>query len=586
MVAAGQKALRAMLPRDIHTAIWRRLANRLQHGEVLITTGDYMRVLESEYAALTGAPATPNVVGVLRQAIETYNDRHPEAYVARGVVNCVSKAFRTGVRRLEWDPIKIRSAGPPSIVRFTRRERVRSFLEDVCVPTDRIDPRECIRAALTETSPGSIPLTSDRSSPVILSDDVRLALRAGLLEQGQINSRLNTQRRRRAVLRDAEERKVPSRIEVLVELGRLSAEDGRTIQELQQLDRDVAPDEADVTATGALELLPPAERKLLNGKITEAIEHDVGYLDIFTSLQRIGTEFDTALDFLVSRETDGSCEEIATELAGRGKIIDQLNMLADRADNEVGMLAVGLPPYDNPELNVGAGTGIEEAVSFVKSFRESGLDDISEQLCSADSDERVRPVAAMNRLVSVLRRLTKPTPLRLEVRALKVRQKVEDLFRSGDEPKVLRQEAQSIFSMRLRRMFPDLAAEEQSAIESRALELIDGVEAAIAEERRMRRSPTPETAASSPDNEIEAPTAVEGSLTPEEMQQGALIGRVETRIAGDIRAIPQVIMVDPDHPDHFVVGHRDENGRLVPALRHGSRNRVRKARDGSWRIVS
>ena len=133
---------------------------------------------------------------------------------------------------------------------------------------------------------------------------------------------------------------------------------------------------------------------------------------------------------------------------------------------------------------------------------------------------------------------------------------------------------------------PDLAAEEQSAIESRAMELIDSVEEAIAEERRMRRSPAPDTAVNSPDNGIEEPTAVEGSLTPEEMQQGALIGRVDTRIAGDIRAIPQMIMVDPDHPDHFVVGQRDENGRLVPALRHGSRNRVRKARDGSWRIVS
>ena len=58
------------------------------------------------------------------------------------------------------------------------------------------------------------------------------------------------------LLRDAEERKVPSRIEVLVELGRLSAEDGRTIQELQQLDRDVAPDEADATATAHWSFCP------------------------------------------------------------------------------------------------------------------------------------------------------------------------------------------------------------------------------------------------------------------------------------------------------------------------------------------
>ena len=586
MVAVGQKALRAMLPRDIHKAIWRRLALRLEHGEVLITTGDYMRVLESEYAALTGAPATPNVVDVLRQAIEVYNHRHPEAYVARGVVNCVSKAFRTGARRLAWDPIKVQSSGPPSIVRFTRRERVRSFLEDVRVPTDRIDPRECIRAALADTSPRSMPPAHDTSSPVILSDDVRLALQAGMLEQSQINGRLTTQRRRRVALRDAEERKVPGRIEVLVELGRLSAEDGRTIQELQQLDRDVAPDEPNAAPTGGLELLPPTEQSLLNAKIRGAIEYEVGYLDIFTSLQRIGTDYDQALAFLVGRDTNGLCEEIATELAGRSKIIDRLNMLADRVDGEVSMLAVGLPPYDNPELNEGASSEPDEAVSFVKSFREFGIDDISDQLCAANRDERARPVAAMNRIVSVLRQLAKPTPLRLEVRTLKVRQKVDDLFRSGDEPKALRQEAQSIFSMRLRRMFPDLAAEEQSAIESRAVELIDGVEAAIAEESRMRRSRALETAGGSPDPETEAPHADQGSLTPEEVQQGALIGRVETRIAGEIRAIPQVIMVDPDHPDHFVVGQRDESGSLIPALRHGSRNRVRKARDGSWRVVT
>ena len=591
MVAAGQSALRALLPRDIHKAIWRRLANRLVHGEVLLTTGDYMRVLEAEYAALTGAPATPDVVDVLRQAIETYNHRHPEACLARGVVNCVTKAFSTGARRPAWDQIKIASAGPPSIVRFARRERVRSFLEGVRVPTERINPRECIHAALAAASPRSTPPTGDTPSPVILSDDVRLALRSGMLDQDQINGRLATQRRRRAALRDAEVRKVARRVEVLVELGRLSPEDGRTLRELRQLDREVAPEVADHAPTG-LELLPPAEQSLLNAKMRGAIEFEVGYLDIFASLQRIATEYDEALVFLAGREPDGSCEEIAAELAADGKITEHLNMLADRVDDEVRMLAVGLPPYDNPELSRGARSEPDEAVSFVERFREFGLDEISDQLCSADRDERARPVAAMNRLVSVLRQLAKPTPLRLEVRALKVRQKVDDLFRSGGEPKALRQKAQSIFSMRMRRMFPDLAAEEQSAIESRAVEIVGGVEAALAEERRMRRIAASESAGSPSETEVEDPTAAEGptaadgSLTPEETRQGALIGRVETRIAGEIRPIPQVIMVDPDHPDHFVVGQRDESGRLVPALRNGSRSRVRKARDGSWRVVS
>jgi hypothetical protein len=407
-----------------------------------------------------------------------------------------------------------------------------------------------------------------------------------MLEHGEINSRLSTQQRQHAALRAAEESKVPGRVEVLVELGRLSAEDGRTIQDLRQLDQDVAADESEAGGAGAWDLLPPAEQSAFNAKIRGAIEYEVGYLNIFTSLQRIEAEYDEALAILVGRETAGSCEEIATELAGQGKVIDQLNRLADRVDQEVRMLAAGLPPYDNPELSTGAKSGRDEAVSFVKSFREIGLDEISDQLCSADRDERTRPVASINRLVSALRQLTKQTPLRLEVRALKVRQKVDDLLRSGDEPKVLRQQAQNIFSMRLRRMFPDLAAEEQSAIESRAVELIDGVEEAIAEERRTRRGLEQRTADVSPNTETDAPPAAEGSLSPEEMQRGALIGRVETRIAGEIRTIPQVIMVDPDHPDHFVVGQRDESGNLVPALRHGSRSQVRKARDGSWRVVS
>ena len=115
-------------------------------------------------------------------------------------------------------------------------------------------------------------------------------------------------------MRTAAERKVPRRVEVLVELGRLSAEDGRTIQELRQLDQDVGSEEPEAGGAGALELLPPAEQRALNTKIQGAIEYEVGYLDISTSLQRIGTDYDDALTFL---RHDEGLDVYRNEVTGR-----------------------------------------------------------------------------------------------------------------------------------------------------------------------------------------------------------------------------------------------------------------------------
>ncbi|MFC1526880.1 hypothetical protein ACFL6X_08740, partial [Candidatus Latescibacterota bacterium] len=72
-------------------------------------------------------------------------------------------------------------------------------------------------------------------------------------------------------------------------------------------------------------------------------------------------------------------------------------------------------------------------------------------------------------------------------------------------------------------------------------------------------------------------------LSEEELQKGVQIGRVEMRVAGSTRRIPQKIMPDPDDPERFVLVTRErETGELIPATRRGSKRYVERSRDGTW----
>ena len=79
----------------------------------------------------------------------------------------------------------------------------------------------------------------------------------------------------------------------------------------------------------------------------------------------------------------------------------------------------------------------------------------------------------------------------------------------------------------------------------------------------------------------------EDTLSDEEIGMGALIGRVEMRVAGTMRPIPKKIITDPDDPSVNVIARRHpDTGKLEPALRRGSRRIVEKGRDGIWHLRS
>ena len=76
----------------------------------------------------------------------------------------------------------------------------------------------------------------------------------------------------------------------------------------------------------------------------------------------------------------------------------------------------------------------------------------------------------------------------------------------------------------------------------------------------------------------------EDTLSNAERRQGALIARVEMRVAGTTRTVPRKIMTSPDEPGKYLLVQRNaQTGKLEPLMR---RDRVRpfgRDIDGVWR---
>jgi hypothetical protein len=77
------------------------------------------------------------------------------------------------------------------------------------------------------------------------------------------------------------------------------------------------------------------------------------------------------------------------------------------------------------------------------------------------------------------------------------------------------------------------------------------------------------------------------ALSEEKLGNGATIGRVEIRVAGQMRHIRRKIIRGPDDDFRFVLAQRNqESGELEPVLRRGVSRVVERGSDGFWRIKS
>jgi hypothetical protein len=141
----GSVILRLLL-----ATMWSRIADRLRAGEVLITPEDFQGALAEEYAVLTGGELAGAARNYVHQVVEVVNAKYPETYVTQGIQNGVNKAFGEGVRALRWTEAKIQARGAESLRNFSRRGSVRELLDEVNVRIDQLNLLQIVKDSIEE----------------------------------------------------------------------------------------------------------------------------------------------------------------------------------------------------------------------------------------------------------------------------------------------------------------------------------------------------------------------------------------------------------------------------------------------------
>jgi hypothetical protein len=303
-------------------------------------------------------------------------------------------------------------------------------------------------------------------------------------------------------------------------------------------------------------------------------------------MKRINPHCDQALGFLIEHKDTVTAEHFSGEelapawhrLSSDGELLQGVVDVMDRKDHELRLLSVRLPPY-----NYIMKRGLEKIgnmtiqVSFLDELRRLSTDEVSERLNSPDAAVRVRPAADMRCLICLVDHAIKRTPFRKELRLLRIRQSIEEFYRTAPDVQEARRQAESFLNRRLRRLFPNLSPEETGEIRQLGMGIIDDIEKRILAEAEARQR----------EAEQQQEAAVEGEeleLSDDEKRMGVQIGRVEMRVAGSYRRIPYKIMPDPDEPEAYVIAQRDpESGQLVPQRRRGAKRLVERGKDGVWR---
>lgn len=603
----------AVLPDEIHTQLWDRIAARLERGDSLITARDFRHAVEAEYEALTGAEATPVLRDLFRQAIAAFNRDYPERYVALGVQNGVTRAFQTGVHRLAWDTVKIKSSGDLSIARFKSRNRVMGLLREVRVPPRLIDAERCIQHAIDVVSGKKEPLVKRAAGeplepraprpelpaelPVAppeppaappITEEAAQAVASGLVSQFDADSRSSEEEQTHAQIEQQQIRGASRYVASFVDQGFITVKEGRTVQQLGDIDRRVASGEIDEAKGASLRdrLLSPEAREQLEGKLKGAVDQAVCFLHVFEAMGRIPESLDDALRFLIRHkgvlEETGRAQAMAAagqELMMDPDLLARVSAIMDRQDQEIRMISVSLPPYSQVARRENSRIGnltVDE--DFVGQLRETAVEEISDRLNSGDPAVRVRPAADILCLIAIINHLIKPTPWRKEVRLLRIQDTLEQFYRDADNLEDARGQAESFLKRRLRRMFRDLTTDEKALIDERGSMMINTVEQKVLAERRAAEG----AAVALPQSPDES-RQEEDALSEEEISMGAQIGRVEMRVAGKMRPVPKKIITDPDDPSVNVIARRHpDTGELEPALRRGARRVVEKGRDGIW----
>jgi hypothetical protein len=361
-----------------------------------------------------------------------------------------------------------------------------------------------------------------------------------------------------------------------ISLGRITQEDADRLRKAHQVDQAVRSGKIDGEKGSKIRnsILSRTARDRIERHTKEALDYAVAYLQVFEALGRMDPRFDGALRFLV-RHGDPINEDFTESgaPAGLGPVVEALMLdpdvlrllidMMDRKEAEVRMIAARLPPYS---LIVKRDQGRLKRVAidedFITQIREMSSEDLSSLLHSGDRKQRARPAAALTSLTVLINRLIKATPIRKELRMLKINLIIEEFYHATNDVEQARQRAQEFLSSRLKILYPDLSPEDTEELQRRGEEIVQRVEEKVLAERAARKKADPPAAESIEEEEE--------TLSDEEKKRGVQIQRVSVRIAGRIRQIRYRIMQDPEDAEKFFICRKDpDSDEIVPVLRRG-----------------
>ena len=588
------------------------LADQLNTGDVLLTPQHFVDALAVVQQQLTGMEADAPQREHFAQLVKTTNEQDPAILLAPGVENWIAKSVLGQARKAGWGITEVQEQGNQAIRDFVRGPQATALMAQLGVDVKQLNQRNCLRSVVNVISGKQDPshrnaearlaqLKASTPAPVAAEPaaedhEHHRQVLSGLLtdpvddpNEEEVEQRQQEQKAERGDLRKTQMGELVANIDNYVKLGRITEEDAEKLRKAHRVDEAIRDGKVDMQKGSKIRnsVLAGTARDRIEKGVKEALDYAVVYMQVFRSLGRIEDRFDPALKFLADNglvvnadaddEAVGKLGEIVMALFEDVDTLKLLIDLMDKKDAEVRMIGARLPPYSHiVRRDQGRVERVAVTAEFVDQLRQQTPEDIATVLHSGDKRERARPAAAMITMTVLLGRLIKPTPIRKEIRMLKVNLIIEEFYRSSDNIEHARTQAQEFLNTRLKSLYPDMSSEESQAMQEQGQKMLEAVEQKIVAERKASGVTVTTTQMSEEEGE--------DGLSAEEEKMGVQIHRVPMRVAGRLRQIPQKIMPDPDDPSRHVIAQRDpETGEPVPARRRGSKRYVIKGREG-WAL--
>lgn len=607
----GAKA--ADLAPELRAKLLEYLGDRLSTGEVLVMPEQFAKATEEGFIALTGEAVTDQIRQELARFVAAANAEDPTQLLAPGFENWVSLSVLASVRKAGFGITEVQEQGTQLIRDLMRTDPARALLEQLGLKAQLINMSKCHRfvanriagrqddgqknasarlaAAAAErlAEAERLALTLDPSVGAEERIEALLEGPVSIPDEAEVEARRTSEKAARVRLRQEQMGDLVANLDNYISLGRITQEDADRLRKAHQVDQAVRSGKIDGEKGSKIRnsILSGQARDRIERHTKEALDYAVAYLQVFEALGRIDPRFDPALRFLVCH--GDPINEDATESgapAGLGPVVEALMLepdvlrllidMMDRKEAEVRMIAARLPPYS---LIVKRDQGRLQRVAvdedFITQLREMSVEDLSSLLHSGDRKQRARPAAAMMSLTVLINRLIKPTPIRKELRMLKMNLIIEEFYHATNDVEQARQRAQEFLNFRLKTLYPDLSREETEELQRRGEEIVQRVEEKVLAERGARKNDRPDADGGE----------TEETLSEDERRLGVQIQRVSVRIAGRIRQIRYRIMPDPEDAEKFFICRKDpDSDEIVPVLRRGVPRYVQRVR-GTWELA-